>query len=122
MSFCRLLSKSFPKTILLFCQQYYIIPFIGNENKQMWFATLHIKACPLDWRWCYDRRSIDRNNTFIIIRNYFRNYYSICLNYRDYNFEQIENKKHICNLLVRCVFYTKTGKPRLWFLHFLFIL
>ena len=64
----------------------------------MWFATLHIKACPLEWRWCYDRSSFIRNNILTFICFSCRNYYSICLNYTGYNFKQIDNKKHICKL------------------------
>ena len=66
---------------------------IGNENKQMWFATLHIKARPLEWRWCYDRSSFIRNNILTFIWLSCRNYYSICLNYIGYSFKQIDNKK-----------------------------
>ena len=59
----------------------------------MWFATLHIRDRPLDWRWCYDRRSFIKNNMPTFICFNCRNYYSICLNYTDYNFKQIDNKK-----------------------------
>ena len=33
---------------LKFIYKCYIVSTIGNENKQMWFATLHIKAGPLE--------------------------------------------------------------------------
>ena len=67
-----------------------IITNIGNENKQMWFATLHIKACPLEWRWCYDRSSFITNNILTFICFSCRNYYSICLNYIRNIFKQID--------------------------------
>ena len=51
-------------------------------------------------RWCYDRSSFIRNNILTFIWLSCRNYYSICLNYISYIFEQIDNKKHICNLPV----------------------
>ena len=56
------------------------------------------------------------------------------INYNDYNFKQIDNKNTppqirfiltfgVYFTLLVCVFFTyQLGKPRLWFLHFLYLL
>ena len=102
--------------ILFFLFPYVILTNIENENKQMWFATFNSRAR----RWCYDRSCFIRNNILTFIWLSCRNYYSICLNYTDYNFKQIDNKK--THLAVQCVFYILIGKPRLWILHFISLL
>jgi len=81
----------------------------------MWLPLLIHNFMLWERRWCYDRSCFIRNNILTFICISCRNYYSICLNYTGYNFKQIDNKKHICNLSIWCVFYTYSRQPRLWF-------
>ena len=84
--------QKFAKTLV--CQIVCVIlSNIGNENKQMWFATFNLQLKLWEWRWCYDRRNFIRNNIFTFVWYNCRNYYSICLNYDDYKIKQIDNKK-----------------------------
>ena len=90
---------------LLFIKYYVILANVGNEDKQMWFATFNPWFESRVRRWCYDRSYFVRNNISTFIWLCCRNYYSICLSYTGYNFKQIDNKKNTSvTFPVRCVF------------------
>ena len=76
---------------LFFVKKYCIVLFIGNENKQMWFAS-YIRGGE-----AYDRNIIFISNNIHIVLCFNRNNYRChCLNYSaSSNFEQerINQKK-----------------------------
>ena len=76
--------------VLIFIFLHDILVLVGNENKQMWFATFNPQLMLWVRRWCYDRSSFIRNTISTFIWLNCRNYYSVCLNYTGYNFKQIK--------------------------------